>query len=65
MIDIIVVSVYLLIILGLGLWAARGQKSLEEYAVVGRSYGSLVIFMTMSASFIGGGFLTGNAAKGF
>jgi SSS family solute:Na+ symporter len=65
MIDIIVVSVYLLIILGLGLWAARGQKSLEEYAVVGRSYGSLVIFMTMSASFIGGGFSTGNAEKVF
>jgi SSS family solute:Na+ symporter len=38
---------------------------LADYAVVGRSYGSLIIFATMSASFIGGGFSTGNAQKVF
>lgn len=65
MIDIVFVSVYLLVILGLGLWAGRSQNSLVEYAVVGRSYGSLVIFATLSASFIGGGFSTGNAEKVF
>lgn len=65
MIDIVVVAVYLAFILGLGLWAGGQLRSLEEYAVVGRSYGPLVIFATMSASFIGGGFSTGNAAKVF
>ena len=65
MIDIIIVAVYLVVILGIGLWAGRQQKDLADYAVVGRSYGSLVIFATMSASFIGGGFSTGNAQKVF
>ncbi len=65
MIDIAVVGVYLVVILAIGVWAGRQQKDLAEYAVVGRSYGSLVIFATMSASFIGGGFSTGNAQKVF
>jgi len=63
MVDNVVVGIYLPLILALGLWAGRRPDSLEEYAVVGRSYGSLVIFATMSACFIGGGFSTGNAAK--
>jgi SSS family solute:Na+ symporter len=65
MIDMIVVSLYLVVILALGLWAGREQKDLQHYAVVGRSYGALVIFATMAASFIGGGFSTGNAEKVF
>ncbi len=65
MIDIIVVGIYLAVILAIGLWAGRQQKDLADYAVVGRSYGSLIIFATMSASFIGGGFSTGNAQKVF
>jgi SSS family solute:Na+ symporter len=65
MIDIIVVGVYLVFILSLGIWVGRGLKTFDEYAVVTRSYGSLVIFATMSASFIGGGFSTGNAQKVF
>ncbi|MCB1487597.1 MAG: sodium:solute symporter family protein [Bauldia sp.] len=66
MIDIVVVAVYFAVVVSVGLFAGRGQtKTLEQYAVVGRSYGSLVIFATMAASFIGGGFSTGNAAKVF
>ena len=65
MIDIVIVAIYLVAILLVGLWAGGRPKNLEEYAVVGRSYGALVIFATMSASFIGGGFSTGNAAKVF
>ena len=64
MIDIIVVTVYLACVLGLGLWAGGHIRSLEEYAVVSCSYGPIVIFATMSA-FIGGGFSTGNAQKVF
>ncbi|MEJ2375324.1 MAG: sodium:solute symporter family protein [Pseudolabrys sp.] len=65
MIDIVIVAAYLFIILGIGLWAGRQRKDLADYAVVERSYGPLVIFATMSASFIGGGFSTGNAQKVF
>jgi len=65
MIDIVVVAVYLVFILGLGVYAGRQLDSLEQYAVVSRSFGPFVIFATMSASFIGGGFSTGNAQKVF
>jgi solute:Na+ symporter, SSS family len=65
MIDTIIVAVYLGFILLVGLRAGRGPENLEEYAVVERSYGSWVIFATLSASFIGGGFSTGNAEKVF
>lgn len=63
--DSIVVGVYLAAILVIGLWSGRHQRSLTEYAVVNRSYGSLVIFGTMAASFIGGGFSLGVAEKVF
>jgi SSS family solute:Na+ symporter len=65
MIDTAIVAIYLAVVLGVGLWAGRHQRSLDEYAVVSRSFGPLVIFATMSASFIGGGFSTGNAEKVF
>ena len=65
MIDVAIVAVYLVVIFGVGLFAGRGLHSIREYAVVNRSYGALVIFATLSASFIGGGFSTGNAQKVF
>jgi solute:Na+ symporter, SSS family len=65
MIDMVVVGIYLLAMLSAGLWMSRGQSSVADYAVAGNSYGSLVIFATMSASFVGGAFSTGNAANVF
>lgn len=65
MIDNIIIGVYLLGILGLGLWSGRGIGSLEQYSVAGRSFRARVIFATLSASFIGGGFSIGNAEKVF
>jgi len=41
------------------------MKSLQEFSVSHRSYSSMVIFATLSASFIGGGFSIGNAEKVF
>ncbi len=61
--DIAIVSVYLLIIVGLGLNAGRGVRTITHFSVAGRSFGSFVVFATLSASFIGGGFTLGNAAK--
>ena len=65
MLDNTIVGAYLLFILALGIWAGRGLKNLREYSVVRRQYGALVIFATLSASFIGGGFSFGNASKVF
>lgn len=65
MIDIIIVAVYLVGILGFGLWCGKGIKSMTDYSVAGRSYGAGVIFCTLAASFIGGGFSIGNAGKVF
>ena len=41
------------------------MKSLQDFSVSHRSYTSFVIFATLSASFIGGGFSIGNAEKVF
>lgn len=63
--DQIIILIYLTCVLGLGLWAGRRVRDLEDYAVADRGYSALVIAMTLSASFIGGGFTMGNAEKVF
>ena len=65
MIDLLIIGVYLFGILLLGLWSGRGIGTLEQYSVAGRSFRARVIFATLSASFIGGGFSIGNAEKVF
>lgn len=64
-IDYIIVIAYLVIIMGLGLYGSRGIKNLSQYAVAGRDYTAPVVFATLSAAFIGGGFTLGNAEKVF
>lgn len=61
----IVVIVYLILVLFIGLWAGRGIRGMKDFALAGKSFGMLVIFATLSASFIGGGFSMGNAEKVF
>lgn len=61
----IVVIVYLILVLLIGLWAGRGIRGMQDFALAGKSFGMLVIFATLSASFIGGGFSMGNAEKVF
>ena len=65
MIDQVIVVIYLIGILILGLWAGKGVSDLKQFSVAGRSFGATVIFLTLSASFIGGGFSMGNAEKVF
>ncbi|MEM6461780.1 MAG: sodium:solute symporter family protein [Pseudomonadota bacterium] len=64
-VDYIVVFSYLTIVLIVGLWSGRRQDSLEDYAVAGRSFSWLIVFFTMAASFIGGGFSLGTAERVF
>ncbi|MBL1458891.1 MULTISPECIES: sodium:solute symporter family protein [unclassified Methylophaga] len=63
--ETLVVIIYLFFVLLIGLWAGRGIKTMQDYALAGKSFGMLVIFATLSASFIGGGFSMGNAEKVF
>jgi len=63
--TLIIVGIYLFAVLIIGLLAGRGIKNLEEYATAGKAFGTFAIFATLSASFIGGGFSTGNAEKVF
>jgi len=64
-VDSIIIYLYLLAVLIVGISAGRGVKSLERFSVAGRNYPSLIVFATLSASFIGGGFTMGNAEKVF
>ncbi len=61
----IIIFGYLIAVLFVGVWAGRGVKNMSDYAVAGRSFGTMAIFATLSASFIGGGFSMGNAEKVF
>jgi SSS family solute:Na+ symporter len=63
--DYALIIFYLCVVLVVGLLSGKGMKSLQEFSVSHRSYTSLVIFATLSASFIGGGFSIGNAEKVF
>jgi SSS family solute:Na+ symporter len=65
MLDYAIIITYLSVILILGLWSGKGMKTLQEFSVSHRSYTSMAIFATLSASFIGGGFSIGNAEKVF
>jgi len=65
MIDNLITAVYLLAVLLIGIWAGRRVRNLQDFAVAGRSFPAWVIFATLSASFIGGGFSIGNAEKVF
>jgi SSS family solute:Na+ symporter len=61
----IIIFGYLIAVLFVGVWAGRGVKNMSDYAVAGRSFGTMAIFATLSASFIGGCFSMGNAEKVF
>ncbi len=54
--DQVIIIIYLIGILALGIFAGKGIKNIYQFSVAGRSFGAWVIFATLSASFIGGGF---------
>jgi SSS family solute:Na+ symporter len=65
LIDHLIVGAYLLAILIMGIWTGRKVHNLESFSVASRNYPAWIVFATLSASFIGGGFSTGNAEKVF
>ena len=61
--NLLIVIAYLIFIILIGVYSGRDVKNISEYAVYHRSYSAFIIFATLSASFIGGGFTIGNAEK--
>ncbi|XP_073978612.1 choline transporter [Rhodnius prolixus] len=63
--GIISVVLFYLLILGVGIWAARkksaGNDSEEEVMLAGRSIGLFVGIFTMTATWVGGGYINGTA----
>lgn len=63
--DIIIVIAYLGFLLFYGIYQGKKVDSMDDFALSGKTHGLFVIFAALSASFIGGGFSTGNAAEVF
>ncbi len=65
MVDNAIILLYLVGILILGMWSGKNLRSLRDFSLSHATYGPFVIFATLAASFIGGGFSMGNASKVF
>lgn len=65
MIDAIIVMGYVALLVWLSLRGGNGIAGGDEFAGGGRTYGSFVIFASLSASYVGGGYSSGNASETF
>ncbi len=63
--DCMVVVGYLAVLLFIGLRGGRRVKDTADFTAHGGRYGVAVIFATLAASYIGGGFSSGNASEAF
>ncbi|MDD3001207.1 MAG: sodium:solute symporter family protein [Candidatus Riflebacteria bacterium] len=63
--DNSIVLVYVVVVLLIGFFCARRTKSFKDFAISDMNFGAFAIFATLSATFIGGGYSFGNAAKVF
>lgn len=61
--DWCVLSAYLILILLNGVRASRKVKGLADYSIAAKSYSAPIVFATLSAAYIGGGFTMGLAEK--
>lgn len=65
MLDYAIIIGYFLLILCVGIFVSRKVKNFDDYSTGNRNYTAPIIFATLSASFIGGGFTNGLAEKVF
>ncbi len=61
--DSMIVILYMLALFIMAILSARKIHSLEDYAIAGRNYPAWVIYATLCATLVGGGFTMGNAEK--
>ncbi|XP_078047035.1 choline transporter [Augochlora pura] len=63
--GVVSIALFYALILGVGIWAARkkeaGNDSEEEVMLAGRSIGLFVGIFTMTATWVGGGYINGTA----
>lgn len=63
--DLIIVGVYFTVIISIGLYAARGQKTMETYALGDRSMPWWAVLASILASEISAGTFLGTPGEGF
>jgi SSS family transporter len=63
--DLIIIGVYFAVIIGIGLYAARGQKTMESYALGDRSLPWWAVLASILASEISAGTFLGTPGEGF
>lgn len=63
--DNTIILVFLLLNLAIGICCRKKNNNLSQFAVSDRSFSSWVIFLTLSATFLGGGYTFGNASSVF
>lgn len=64
MLDVYIVIAYLVCLLALGIYGSR-LKRYDQYTAGGQQYSALIIFCTLTASYVGGGFTIGLSEKTF
>lgn len=64
-IDILIVTAYLALLIWMGLRGGEKVQNAADFSAGGKTYGAPVIFMSLAASYVGGGFSAGNAAYAF
>lgn len=62
-IDTYIILVYLIILLVIGVISSRKVKTIKDFSVSNHTYSTFIVFITMSCSFIGGGFSFGNSTN--
>lgn len=65
MVDVAIVVGYLVLLVAIGLRGGSKVKNAADFTATGKQYGTFVIFATLSASFVGGGYSSGNAAAAY
>jgi Na+/proline symporter len=63
--DLLIIGVYFAVIIGIGLYAARGQKTMESYALGDRSMPWWAVLASILASEISAGTFLGTPGEGF
>jgi len=63
--DLFIVGVYFAVIIGIGLYAARGQKTIQSYALGNRSMPWWAVLASILASEISAGTFLGTPGEGF
>jgi len=64
-IDEVIFALYMLILLGIGIWTYTRAKTVEEFFVAGRRLKTWLATATIAATWIGGGITIGVAAKAY